>query len=1163
MSSAARYAEQLIILCDHAQGLLCRLYQLVDYKRPPLFAKEGEIERFAKNFVKKFPEFPDTLNKAQGTDVFKKRAPEVVAALSDYYATFLDLIDFQEEAWRVLQEIASNLQEFKLELNQDILTYYFNLLSRYMSVHFLANLADSPQMFLASYAKAFHQTSGNTEASFGKVAKYIAAFKPNPLKKMQDDAVAISLCVGNTLMTFMSIISKYSNVAAYQNRLFGLLHEDQQTLTVPMYEQAQIEVTHLLNVRSWVLFGFLLCPAELARPGALDLLSLCLKETFLVPLFRDKCLNIHKEFDEQMDYKSASGGFKLAKHKKIFKDAYTDDEGTRLFHQQLRSFLRTEMEVANDLFQELPQCLPPKLHLIFALLCLARNEVVWYYRHLHAQPFKGSKKGLTVDPQISDLIHLVVQLSKMVENNREEIQQHYIQLLTKDDVDAAKQVVEPMLNQLKNPACINLVHLMIDPLADRKVGENLESIRLNWYRFSAAANHAQSGIPISSIQPFANLMHRIVAHTRNIDSIDTQLKAHASFQHLYYYKHDLQETLKSVLVSPEGRASHSLAFVVLLGNALHNIHRLCPDEQPMVGKDAVTTGDAFIRMIVQMMEKCVQGIINESAALRAKTNFTATVARIQRQNAMSNNPHAASLPWPGEESLYENRNQVANLTLYRRTLAAICSALTRQETIVLYNIEFVPREYVYEAISNSVRASIVNQCVQGPIIQKPSVILHRLQDVIYAFSAIEHNLAINVHDIIREVLLGELAPADEFQLGSPSSSSSSSSSSSEGGEGSSTSPRNTSVVQHIATFYAHMFSQDLAAHGIVYSSVKKCFMSKASEHSTNTGAGAVEFERYTDVGELRALATLLGPSGLNVIDRMLLRVLSKNFKVIKDCLLANQTVLLNLAGRFTEQGVWMDNVHGLQGLDALCAATTSIGCILHFRRLMRDALQEVTRQRMPFVLHAVQMAHNAVHEGGVIVSSQLAPIDAAASDVGIDVGEADLPLKSALAPFKTSVSDLSMFQYLPELYGLMYLSNRWRSASYSIAHDGHLNNNHCMALAIRSFLVHFNRMLVKDNVPPLDVERRICNDIERFIRCSAFTILHMRVLNSKESSSNQYPLHAIMIFLEQAIRAADGRIEMSVLESCFPFTMLRTNFIQMYEKQTNIHSYVPVDDAGD
>lgn len=84
--AASKYAEKLIILCDHATGVQARLYQLVDYKRPALFAKDSELEKFAKNFVKKFPEFnSEALNKEKGADTFKKRAPEITTALNDFY----------------------------------------------------------------------------------------------------------------------------------------------------------------------------------------------------------------------------------------------------------------------------------------------------------------------------------------------------------------------------------------------------------------------------------------------------------------------------------------------------------------------------------------------------------------------------------------------------------------------------------------------------------------------------------------------------------------------------------------------------------------------------------------------------------------------------------------------------------------------------------------------------------------------------------------------------------------------------------------------------------------------------------------------------------------------------------------------------------------------
>ena len=1063
------------------------------------------------------------------------------------FSTFLEVLNFSDEAWKLLVELSGVVQEFKYELNIDLLSYYFNLFTRYVQIHFLVHLIDTPQLFLASFARAFHHTSGNTEPNFLRIAKYLAAFKPtqntSPLKKLQDDAQAISLCVGNSLMTFLPLLTKYSTVAGYQaqGKLFNILQEEPKNLSWGCNEKLQLEIIHLNNFRNWVLWGFLVCPAELGRPGALDLLSLALRETFNIVIYRDKTLSIHKEFDELMDYKSANGSFKLNKHKKVFKDAYSDDDGTRKFHGDLRTYLRTELEQFIQFFAECPSCLPAKIQMVFALLSLARNEVLWYFRHLHIQPFKSSKhKGLPPDAQVVEMIHHVIKLSGMVEGAKKDIQAFYVEFMTKIDAPKAKQICEQFMQASHNPAIAALIHALIDNLPQRSAGDNLEAIRLNWYRISAAVTHQQSGIPIHSTGPFSAIMNQIVHHSRNIDCIETQLKAQASFSGLFWYKQELYDVLKDTLKSVDGRVVHCVSIVHLLNSALHNVHRLCPDEQPAIGKEIVSAADEFIRLIVNSLERCLQGVINETTALRSRTNHNAVLQRIAHINAMATGQEKQPLPVPGEESQYDQRRQLVNLAIYHKTISDICTAISQNECIVIYNIEFVLREYLHEAISNMARSTILNLCVQGPAIQKPTIILNRLKDCIYALGSVERALNINVSDIMRDVLLSELSPSAEEITALQAADADPN--------------RPAPIILHIAAFYATMFGQDLALQqGIVYSPLRRCFLSRAG--ASSAASGAFQFERYTDVSELRALCTLIGPGGVAVIDRQLLKLVQRNAKVVKDVLTANQTVLLNLTGRFTEQSVWLDNIGIIQHMDQLCAATTNIGCILHFRLMLRAALHEVTSKASPFIQHAVQIAYRAAHDNGVICDPRLSGLDNAASDVGLDVGESDHPLRLALSPLKTTVADMNIFQFLPELFGLMYLSQRWRTAAFSIEIEGHTNNNHCMALAIRALLVQFNRIVVKEGVAALDIEKKISQDIDRFIRSSAFTILHLKALNSKEHNApaNQYPIQMIMIFLEQAIMAAAGRVEMSLLEQCFPFTMLRTNFIQVYEKQTNIH----------
>jgi hypothetical protein len=43
------------------------------------------------------------------------------------------------------------------------------------------------------------------------------------------------------------------------------------------------------------------------------------------------------------------------------------------------------------------------------------------------------------------------------------------------------------------------------------------------------------------------------------------------------------------------------------------------------------------------------------------------------------------------------------------------------------------------------------------------------------------------------------------------------------------------------------------------------------------------------------------------------------------------------------------------------------------------------------------------------------------------------------------------------------------------------------------------------------------------------------------------------------VQVSDGMIDMNYLEQCFPFTLLRQNYIELYEQQTDV-SRVAADD---
>jgi len=202
------------------------------------------------------------------------------------------------------------------------------------------------------------------------------------------------------------------------------------------------------------------------------------------------------------------------------------------------------------------------------------------------------------------------------------------------------------------------------------------------------------------------------------------------------------------------------------------------------------------------------------------------------------------------------------------------------------------------------------------------------------------------------------------------------------------------------------------------------------------------------------------------------------------------------------------------------------------------------------------LAHSQIHSK-VVNDGQFLPLDNLAYDAGIPLNEADHNLRNALSRFKTGLPDLALFASLPELYGLVYISPRWKTSQYSIEYEGFLNNIHCTAMAIRYLMSTFNRVTLKETGQgnQVDIEKRIQLDFERFIKCSAYSILHMHTDNN-DQEYKQGVKHEInhnivcpMAFLELFILSSGGRLQVQVLESCLPFTLLRTNYIQLYEKQ--------------
>merc|ERR1712130_11538 len=313
---------------------------------------------------------------------------------------------------------------------------------------------------------------------------------------------------------------------------------------------------------------------------------------------------------------------------------------------------------------------------------------------------------------------------------------------------------------------------------------------------------------LKATEKISKIMTQIVHRSRNVDCLDTQLKTHGSFQQLYYYRgfsgqdeeeaaaakknehkwegmYTIYDCLKECIEPKNGSSpAYCLSLLKIFQSALHNVHRLCPEEHSLISKSIVKMGDGFLSYIVDKgIEKPIKIIIDATSNyLRAQTQEQRVIERMKLAlEEVKEGEEKRTLPEPGWESHWAARNHpgaktVGSMDYYRNFISKVCGAFSNNEIMHIANVEFVPREYLIESASINIdhylRRYVLSIATDSTrrdrngletlskdslglefYINRPSVIVNKFKDVIYAYQLIEQHVGINTGDIVRECLL--------------------------------------------------------------------------------------------------------------------------------------------------------------------------------------------------------------------------------------------------------------------------------------------------------------------------------------------------------------------------------------------------------------------------
>jgi NCK-associated protein 1 len=386
-------------------------------------------------------------------------------------------------------------------------------------------------------------------------------------------------------------------------------------------------------------------------------------------------------------------------------------------------------------------------------------------------------------------------------------------------------------------------------------------------------------------------------------------------------------------------------------------------------------------------------------------------------------------------------------------------------------------------------------------------------------SLVENYVDLDVGEMLREVFLGEAYARPLGKIGRPDWFPEGDIDFSE------------AMIGTLATWYSDFLSKRVSC----FSPIRLGFVAKPG-----APAGAVfRAEEYADYVEFQALARIVGPYGIKLVEREILRYVLSNIAGIKECIAVNVAVLDDIAANYHKEVKCNEALRKLKDVDNFITRSIAIGNALELRKLLHSAMETVAQYQAPYVYNVIHAAFDQ-YASNTFMFPEFLPTDVMALDIGIDVETSDQPLKVMLKKASPE-ADKKLWDLLPVMYAVSFpTSTIWREAQYRPFLEGHLNNAHTLVTAINSLITAFSAITV---VGAAD-EGIIAAQLYRYVEISAIILLRMARAKPDKHGPVDFP--SVITFLDRFVQASP-MLTTDMLERCLPYALLRNMYKQIYE----------------
>ncbi|KAM9859039.1 nck-associated protein 1-like [Aulostomus maculatus] len=1115
MDYQQKLAEKLTILNERGNGVLIRMNYIrklcADVKLRPSVLTEKAMEPAIKYINKKFPNI-DFRGNIQNLTNIQRQKSLVLEATTSYYESFLDVIEFRDHVYELLNTIDACQCFFDIAINFDFTKSYLDLIITYTSVIITLSRIDDKKALVGMFNCAHEMTKGSSDPSYPRLSQMFVEYE-HPWKKLTEEFGSHTRSVTTALLSLRTIYPR-RNLSAEQWRsaqLLNLLNAPATMLDPACCDTMACEYLPMEVMERWIIIGFLLCHSSLnTSQSSQELWKMALRSGLYLTLTRDELLNIHKVSEDLFD--SIKGYSKRVADIKECREYTIVNSGA--MHRERRQFLRGALMELYTILEDEPGLLGPKGLFVFMALSYSRDEVLWLVRHSENLPKMKNLEDYN-DNQMAELLFHMEKLQRLMRKYIQIVQRYYVQYLAQFDALALNDTIQNMYvcpeeESVLLSSFVSTLSALSVKQVENKEEFDFRAVRLDWLRLQAYTSVYKAPLPIKEYPDLAKVMNMIQFHTKMVDSVEELLQETSDLSIFCSYPRVFEKMFNQ---SSEEKTMkrYLMAFPSVCSHFSQCGHPLCPEEMEAMEKRSLHLCVTFLEQIAKQTSSIVLEICAEQCKLNEQLlpkHCAETICAARHRKLKKPLPKKGEVQKekPGAESLRKDRTVITNVDKMHLMLTELCSSFSLCNDFIISDHIVVPTEFLLSHLETRLSEIIVRMANYHQTTQEIARPVELLA-AIRAYTASLHSLSsyinVDVTRLVKSVLLQQTQPLD-----------------CRGGQ---------TLTNLYTNWYLESLLRQASNSLIVHCPTMHCFVNQCSENELSFRA-----EEFSDLSELQALAELLGPYGLKFMTDNLIWHITSQVSELKKLVVENMDVLVQMRNNFDKAEEMANLKRRLTGGENMLKRMTIIGVILSFRSMAQDCLKDILHKHCSYLMGPIESLRDSVYpETDIKVTLSVFEL-ASAAGMTCNI---DPALASAIARMQTDNTSIDeeyklsclLLVYIAVSLPLLALDP---NSSYSREHGGHNNNIHCLAIAINQLAA---AMFTIQN-------KNIEQHLKEFLLLASSTLLQLGENADRIESKNRESIYLLLhMIVEQS-----PFLSQDLLESCFPYVLLRNAYREVY-----------------